>query len=231
VVTGQDLAEGLIQTAQRLAVDDGIDVTFEVGDCEQLPYPDGSFDVISSAQGAVFAPDHRAVARELKRVSTPGGRVGLAAWRPGGAIGSFFRTMAAFQPPPPEGAGMPLESGRPEYVQELLGDVFELEFHEGQSPQLADSPEAMWDLFMTAFGRSKRWRNPWTANDATRSTTRSSGSTRTIDSGTTAFPRRVSTWSSLATGAIERRFRQRCSAATTSNSTSQRLPLNCTDRN
>ncbi len=155
VVTGQDLAEGLIQTAQRLAAQDGVDVTFEVGDCEQLPYPDGSFDVISSAQGAVFAPDHRAVARELERVSAPGGRIGLAAWRPGGAIGSFFATMAAFQPSPPEGAGMPLEWGRPEYVQELLGDVFELEFHEGESPQVADSPEAMWDLFMTAFGPIK----------------------------------------------------------------------------
>lgn len=83
VVTGQDLAEGLIQTAQRLAAQDGVDVTFEVGDCEQLPYPDGSFDVISSAQGAVFAPDHRAVARELERVSAPGGRI---AWQRGARV-------------------------------------------------------------------------------------------------------------------------------------------------
>lgn len=155
VVTGQDLAEGLIETARRQAVQERVEVRFEVGDCEQLPYPDGSFDVISSAQGAVFAPDHRAVAREIKRVCDPNGRFGLTAWRPGGAIGGFFATIGAFQPPPPEGAGIPLDWGRPEYVQGLLGDAFALEFHEGESPQVAESPEAMWELFLTAFGPIK----------------------------------------------------------------------------
>src|SRR5438105_6289894 len=114
-VTGQDLAEGLIVTARRFAGGEGVKVTFDVGDCEQLPYPDGSFDVVSSAQGVVFAPNHQAVARELKRVCASGGRLGLTAWRPGGAIGRFFQVMAGFQPPPPEGAGIPLDWGRPEY--------------------------------------------------------------------------------------------------------------------
>lgn len=155
VVTGQDLAEGLIETARRSAVEAAVKVTFEVGDCEQLPYPDGSFDVLSSAQGAVFAPDHRAVASQLKRVCAPGGRIGLSAWRPGGAIGGFFRVMAGFQPPAPEGAGVPLDWGRREYVEDLLGDSFRLEFYDGESPQLAESPEAMWELFLTAFGPIK----------------------------------------------------------------------------
>ena len=154
-VTGQDLAEGLIDTARRLATEQDVDVHFEVGDCEQLPYPDASFDVVSSGQGAVFAPDHEAVARNLTRVCAPGGRIGLTAWRPGGEIARYFRLMADFQPPPPDGAGMPLEWGRREYVQSLLGDSFELEFFDAESPQLADSPEAMWDLFTTAFGPLK----------------------------------------------------------------------------
>lgn len=81
VVTGQDLAPALVDTARRLAADAGVTVEFEVGDCENLPYPDASFDVVCSAQGAVFAPDHRAVARQLARVCRPGGRVGLTAWR------------------------------------------------------------------------------------------------------------------------------------------------------
>src|SRR5947209_2675969 len=73
-VTAQDLAPGLIETARRLAAEEGVDVKFDVGDVEQLPYGDGSFDVISSAQGAIFAPDHRAMAGQLARVCRPGGR-------------------------------------------------------------------------------------------------------------------------------------------------------------
>ncbi|MGZ4172927.1 MAG: class I SAM-dependent methyltransferase [Solirubrobacteraceae bacterium] len=86
-VTGQDLAEALIETARGLAGEQGVAVTFEVGDCEQLPYDDASVDVVSSAQGAMFAPDHEAVAKELARVcrqvagsaSPPGVRVARSA--------------------------------------------------------------------------------------------------------------------------------------------------------
>jgi 2-polyprenyl-3-methyl-5-hydroxy-6-metoxy-1,4-benzoquinol methylase len=53
-VTGQDLAPRLIETARRLVAEQGTEIEFEVGDCEQLPYPDGSFDVVSSAIGAVL---------------------------------------------------------------------------------------------------------------------------------------------------------------------------------
>lgn len=155
-VTGQDLAAGLIETARRLAAAEGVSVTFDVGDCENLPYPDAAFDVVSSAHGAVFAPDHRAVAAQLTRVCRSGGRIGLTAWRPGGAIAEFFAITASFQPsPPPPGAGNPLDWGRPDYVRELLGDAFELEFTEAQSPQLAWSSSALWQLFTTAFGPVK----------------------------------------------------------------------------
>jgi SAM-dependent methyltransferase len=155
-VTGQDLAAGLVETARRLAADDGVEVRFDVNDCEDLPYPDASYDVLSSAHGAVFAPDHRAVAAQLTRVCRPGGRIGLTAWRPGGAIAEFFQLTASFQPsPPPPGAGNPLDWGRPDYVRELIGDAFTLEFIEAQSPQLAWSASALWHLFTTAFGPVK----------------------------------------------------------------------------
>jgi SAM-dependent methyltransferase len=155
IVTGQDFAEGMIDTAQRLASDAGVEVRFELGDCERLPYADGSFDAVSSALGAVFAPDHLAVAHELTRVCRPDGRIGLAAWRPEGALASFFHMIAGFQPPPPDGAGDPLDWGRREYVQRLLGDAFVLEFFHDQSLLLGDSPEAMWDLFVAGFGPIK----------------------------------------------------------------------------
>lgn len=154
-VTGQDLAAGLIDTARRLAAADGLQVSFEVGDCEALPYPDASFDVVSSAHGAVFAPDHHAVAAQLVRVCRPGGRIGLTAWRPGGAIASFFATLAKYQPSPPDGAGNPLDWGRPDHVTRLLGDAFDLDFLEAESPQLAWSAEALWTLFTTTFGPVK----------------------------------------------------------------------------
>jgi SAM-dependent methyltransferase len=151
-VTGVDLAPALVETAQRRAGEHGLDITYQVGDAEQLPFEDASFDVVSSSVGAIFAPDHAAVARELARVTRPGGRIGLTAWRPDGKIGDFFRTLAPFSPPPPPGAGSPLAWGDASHAQALLGDDFELEFHEGYSVHDSASGEESWELFSKAFG-------------------------------------------------------------------------------
>jgi hypothetical protein len=64
--------------------------------------------------------------------------------------------IGAFQPPPPEDAGNPLEWGRADYVRELLGDAFELEFVELESPQVGESGEEIWELFSTSFGPTKQ---------------------------------------------------------------------------
>jgi SAM-dependent methyltransferase len=154
-VTGSDLAPRLIETAKRLAEEEDLDIRYEVGDAEQLPYGDGSFDVVSSSFGAIFAPDHAAVAREFARVCRRGGRIGLTAWDPDGGIGDFFRVMAQFQPPPPEGAGNPLDWGREDHAQDQLGSDFELRFLSGQEPQVGDSGEQIWQLFVTSFGPMK----------------------------------------------------------------------------
>ncbi len=154
-VSAQDLSPGLIETARRLAAADGLEIDFSIGDCEQMPFEDRSFDAVSSGQGAIFGPDHKAVAGELTRLCRPGGRVGLTAWRPGGSIERSFAMLGRFGPPPPEGAGNPFDWGRREYVRETLGDAFELEFHDGDSPQRADSPEALWELFTVAMGPIK----------------------------------------------------------------------------
>lgn len=154
-VVGVDIAPALITTARQLAAADGLNLEFEVGDAEQLPYGDASFDVVASAQGTMFAPDHEAVARELIRVCRPGGRLGLTCWRPGGAIEKFFSLLAEFQPLPPPGAGRPLDWGRAEHVLELLGEAFELELLERSSPQTGRSGEEVWQLFSTSFGPLK----------------------------------------------------------------------------
>ena len=81
VVTGLDLAPKLIETARRLAAGDGLEITYEVGDCEDVPHPAASFDVVSSGQGVIAAPDHAAW-----RGSWPAcaNRVAASACPPGG---------------------------------------------------------------------------------------------------------------------------------------------------
>jgi SAM-dependent methyltransferase len=154
-VTGSDLAPTMIETAKRLAEEEALAIRYEVGDAEQLPYGDGSFDVVSSSFGAIFAPDHGAVAREFSRVCRGGGRIGLTAWDPGGGIGDFFRMMAQFQPPPPEGAGNPLDWGREEHARDMLEADFELRFVRDQDPQVGKSGEELWQLFVSSFGPMK----------------------------------------------------------------------------
>lgn len=154
-VTGADIAPVLVETARRRAAEEGLELRLDVADVERLPYGDASFDVVSSSVGSMFAPDHRAAARELARVVRPGGRIGLTGWRPDGSVGEFFRALAPFSPPPPDGAGVPLDWGREEHVEELLGDAFELEFEEHESVGEYESGEAMWELMSRSFGPLK----------------------------------------------------------------------------
>jgi SAM-dependent methyltransferase len=154
-VTGLDLAPDLIETARERAADDGLDISFEVGDAEALPYEDGSFDTVSSTFGVMFAPDHAAVARELARVCRPGGRLALLTWDSERGVAEFFKIMAAYQPPRPEGVGNPFAWGDRDHVTELLGDAFELRFEEGDCPQPGSSSEEVWELFATSYGPTK----------------------------------------------------------------------------
>lgn len=154
-VTGLDLAPALVARAKELAAEAGLEVELEVGDCEELPYGNADFDVVSSSFGVMFAPDQPRAAGELARVCRPGGRLGLTTWRPDGGVGRMFKTLAPFQPPPPEGAGSPLAWGTEEHIGSLLGNAFELEFSEGDLTLDAESGEEVWQLFSTSFGPVK----------------------------------------------------------------------------
>ena len=152
-VTGLDLAPALIETAKERAREQGLEIDYVVGDCEAMPFEDGSFDKVSSTVGVMFSPDHEASARELARVTKSGGRIALANWTPEGGLGRMFAMMAPFQPVKPPSS--PFEWGREERVRELLDDAFELEIEEHVSTFALSSGEEYWQLFSTSYGPTK----------------------------------------------------------------------------
>lgn len=99
-VTGVDIATNLIEQARARAQAENLDARFEEGDAEMLPYEDGSFDIVVSLIGAMFAPRPELVASELKRVCRPGGKIIMGNWTPSGFVGQMFKTMGKHVPPP-----------------------------------------------------------------------------------------------------------------------------------
>ena len=119
-VTGMDLAPESIEHARKRAEAEGMEITFEVGDAEDLSYPDASFDVVLSTIGVMFCPDQEKAAGELLRVCRPGGKIGLASWTPDSYTGQMLKTVGKHVPPPP-GIKPPSLWGTEERLQELLG--------------------------------------------------------------------------------------------------------------
>ena len=103
-VTGIDLVPSLLSDASRWAAREGVAVTLDVGNVEDLPYSYARFDVVMSMFGVMFAARPDNVVTELARVTRPGGRVALANWTRGGFIGRLLAMHAAVAPPP---AGVP----------------------------------------------------------------------------------------------------------------------------
>jgi ubiquinone/menaquinone biosynthesis C-methylase UbiE len=121
MATGIDYVPELIEHARERAQAEGLDVTFDVGDAENLPYPDSSFDVVLSTVGVMFTPDQEKAAKELLRVCKPGGKIGLANWVPDGYVGNMLRIVGKHVPPPAGVKPSPLW-GTEDRLRELLGD-------------------------------------------------------------------------------------------------------------
>jgi len=126
-VTAADLTPELFEAGRERAAAAGVEVEWVEADAERLPFEDGSFDVVISSIGAMFAPHHEAVADELIRVCRPGGTIGMLNWTPEGMIGHLFRLMGPFAPAPPPGAQPPPLWGSEEHLRELFGDRVELQ--------------------------------------------------------------------------------------------------------
>lgn len=100
-VTGVDIAPNWIAQARARAEAEGVTARFDEGDAEELPYADGSFDIVVSLIGAMFAPRPERVAAELVRVCRPGGRIVMGNWTPQGLTGQVFKIISHYAPPSP----------------------------------------------------------------------------------------------------------------------------------
>jgi SAM-dependent methyltransferase len=149
---GADYVPSLLERGRERAAAERLEVEFVEADAQNLPFEDGSFDVAMSIFGAMFAPDQEKAAAELLRVVKPGGRIGMANWTPGGAVGTMFKTIAQHAPPPP-GLDSPLLWGTAEHLRELFGDgVADLRTESRISRQPFRSADHYIEFFRTYFG-------------------------------------------------------------------------------
>jgi SAM-dependent methyltransferase len=102
-VTGCDISTNWLDRARARATSEGLEIAFEEGDAESLPYEDAQFDAVVSLFGAMFAPRPDLVAKELTRVCRPGGIIAMANWTPDGFIGQMFKAISKHIAP----SGMP----------------------------------------------------------------------------------------------------------------------------
>lgn len=111
-VLGVDIARNLVEAGNARAKAEGLtNITFQEGDATNLyDLPDASFDLVVSIFGAMFAPKPFDVAKEMVRVTRPGGRIVMGNWIPGDPtlVAQTLRISAAYTPPPPEGFVSPM---------------------------------------------------------------------------------------------------------------------------
>jgi SAM-dependent methyltransferase len=123
-VVASDLTPENFEAGRREAAAHGVRLEWVEADAEALPFADGEFDVVTSAFGAVFAPDQQAVADELVRVCRPGGTIGLMVPTPPAGEADHVRMLADFVPSM-FGAASPLRWGDEEHVAALFGERVE----------------------------------------------------------------------------------------------------------
>ena len=123
VVTGVDIAPNLLVQARERAAAENLSIQFDEGDAEDLPYGDGSFDVVTTMFGAMFAPRPELVASEIARVLKSGGLLAMGNWNPASFTGQMFKVGNLHTPPPP-GISPPVLWGDETAVRERLGSDF-----------------------------------------------------------------------------------------------------------
>lgn len=153
-VVASDLTPENFTAGRKEAAARGVELEWIEADAERLPFADAEFDVVTSSLGAIFAPDHHAVANEMLRVCRSGGTIGMINFRPVGLAADFFELLGRYAPPPPPGGMSPLMWGSEEHVRALFGDRAEsLQITRGQYVERSPGgPESYRELFESSFG-------------------------------------------------------------------------------
>jgi len=126
-VIGIDIAKNLVDAGNRRAAEEGLErLKFQEGDASNLHgVSDDSFDLTLSVFGAMFAPKPFDVAKEMVRVTKPGGRVVMGNWIPNDAtfVSQLLKISSSFMPPPPEGFVSPMTWGVESHIIERFGQA------------------------------------------------------------------------------------------------------------
>ncbi len=126
-VVGIDVARYLVEAGTKRASEAGLTrLKFQEGDaCDLQGVDDRSFDLTLSMFGAMFAPKPVAVAKEMVRVTKPGGRIVMGNWIPNDPtfVSQLLKVSSAFTPPPPEGFVSPMTWGVDTHVIDRFGQA------------------------------------------------------------------------------------------------------------
>jgi SAM-dependent methyltransferase len=124
-VLGVDIAANLVEAGRQRAAAEGLsNCRFQEGDASNLEgLADRTFDLVVSIFGAMFASKPFDVAKEMVRVTRPGGRIVMGNWLPNDPtlVNQILRISAAYSPPPPEGFVSPMTWGVETHVEERFG--------------------------------------------------------------------------------------------------------------
>jgi ubiquinone/menaquinone biosynthesis C-methylase UbiE len=173
-VTGIDISTPLVAAGKKRAADLGLsNLTFQEGDaCNLEGIPNDSFDLSISFFGAMFAPKPFDVAREMVRVTKPGGRIIMGNWIPNDPtsfVSDVLKISSAFTPPPPEGFISPMSWGVQSHIVERFGaagiaadkismvkDVFRFTAADKTPAQLIDIFRNFYGPTMNAFEAAEK---------------------------------------------------------------------------
>ncbi len=173
-VVGIDIASNLVDAGNKRAKAAGLTrLTFQEGDaCRLQGVSDHSFDLTLTVFGAMFAPRPHDVAKEMVRVTKPGGRIVMGNWIPNDPtsfVSQLLKISSSFTPPPPEGFISPMTWGVESYLVERFGqagvpkerislvkDTFYFMSSDKSPTQLIDSFRRFYGPTMNAFEAAEK---------------------------------------------------------------------------
>jgi ubiquinone/menaquinone biosynthesis C-methylase UbiE len=150
-VVSTDYVDTLLAHGRVRVAADHLKASFQEADAKDLPFADGSFDVVLSTFGVMFAPNQLQAASELIRVCRPGGKIGLANWTPEGFVGQLFKTIGKYVPPAP-GVKSPALWGTTAHLDTLFGAKASIAAASKTFAFRYRSPAHWLEIFRTYYG-------------------------------------------------------------------------------